>query len=404
MSLNSVSGEFQPQFGRDNVSQLDAARREETREFLRYRDTWMQQVICDRGANASHCVGVMVGLQYLNRSTYLAWPGVKRIAADLGLSERQVKRAFAQLVKRGHLVVATRGGGRLEGGRGKGRANVFKPVVKRSSSTTAMPVMAAEYGDIDDTVSGLNGDMDGSNTVTSMSPHFLKDHLDEEDHLDKDVCEAQPGATLGGHNLKAQSASKEAPTSRLESDLNARGVASGRQASPARASKPKAHGLTDAEMFKLLWGWFPRRAPSASYIQAEDGWRALSEIDRRCALSRLGMYRAQVAQENPLYRTPHPHTYLTKRLFDGLPDAAPPVPIDWKTIEAQIEGSKGQVRRGELDHNLGGARDQCALCVLALIASNHVKTRKVITGFLDLIGLLEARLNSAERGSGRAVS
>lgn len=368
----------------DNVSQLDAARREENKHFLKFRDDWIKQVICDRGAKASHCVGVMVGLQYLNRSTYQAWPGGARIAKDLGLSERQVKRAFQELVKRGHLIIATAGGGRLNGGHGKGRANVYKPIRKRPSDTvtdtTEKPGKGTEYGDTDDTVSGRYGDMDGQDTVTCMSPHLLNDLLDKSNLPDQDVCEGKQAAKGCDNNLKAQTGSKEE-----------KGAFSGGQASPPRASKPKAHGLTDAQMFELFWAWFPRRAPSASIVQARDAWDALSEAERCQALSRLGSYRVQVSLENPFYRTPHPRTYLADYLFDGLPDAQFPGPFDWKRIEQGFEATAEAIRTGKRDQTLGADFDHFALYVLALIASDHVKTGKVIRGFYDLQHLVNKR-------------
>jgi hypothetical protein len=74
--------------------------------FLRRRDTWIRWVIENEDLDFSaRVVGVHLAMR-MNMRDQMAWPNVKTIAKSVGMSDRQARRAIAELEKENALYVA----------------------------------------------------------------------------------------------------------------------------------------------------------------------------------------------------------------------------------------------------------------------------------------------------------
>ena len=97
-------------------------------EFARRKFCWLEQVAADNdlAAQAPPAMRVAVRLaSHLNEETFLAYPGYRTIANDLGLKKHEtVIGAISALEARGHLVVAEKGRS------GRGKSNKYRPIIK----------------------------------------------------------------------------------------------------------------------------------------------------------------------------------------------------------------------------------------------------------------------------------
>ena len=84
------------------------------KNFVVRKLNWLEAVATDpdmRGAPLA--VAVVLATRYLNNQSQMAWPGIKRLAADLGVHRRNVQRALDDLVAGGWLT--RHRGGRVDG-------------------------------------------------------------------------------------------------------------------------------------------------------------------------------------------------------------------------------------------------------------------------------------------------
>lgn len=106
-----------------------------TNKFVIFKFAWLDQVVLDSGMDRGVArVAYRIATEYLNQKTRTAWPSVYRLAKDLGTSENAIRRATQALAERGHLEVIL-GGGRSQGKGTGGQSNVYRPIIKRPTST-----------------------------------------------------------------------------------------------------------------------------------------------------------------------------------------------------------------------------------------------------------------------------
>lgn len=92
------------------------------------RWAWIAELLADRQLSSSAKV-VATGLaQFINEKLGKAWPSHDRLAAACGLAVRTVRRAIADLVAAGYLLVSGRGGRKFENGRAVGITCEFRPM------------------------------------------------------------------------------------------------------------------------------------------------------------------------------------------------------------------------------------------------------------------------------------
>jgi hypothetical protein len=80
-------------------------KRDKRDDFTRTLFTWLNQVNTDSGISATAFRLTFAISQFINRGTLEAWPGQDTLAGIIGVSERTVRNALAELVARGHLEV-----------------------------------------------------------------------------------------------------------------------------------------------------------------------------------------------------------------------------------------------------------------------------------------------------------
>jgi hypothetical protein len=91
--------------------------------FEAFREQWQRQVCADRDLLPSARVVLCVLCLYLNRGTRTAWPSLRKLAKDTGMSRSSVNRLVKAAESRGHLHITC----------GNACApNVYSPVVKGS--------------------------------------------------------------------------------------------------------------------------------------------------------------------------------------------------------------------------------------------------------------------------------
>jgi hypothetical protein len=74
--------------------------------FTKNMFIWLNQINSDRGMITATAFRLAFTIgQYINRGTLEAWPGQDTLAGIIGVTERTVRNALAELVARGHLDV-----------------------------------------------------------------------------------------------------------------------------------------------------------------------------------------------------------------------------------------------------------------------------------------------------------
>lgn len=151
---------------------------------------WLKSL---RGADLTPAeVYVLVLLvSYSNAAMENAYPGVARLAADAGMSDRQVQRILHNLVAKGAIVVTQEGGNQVF----RGAATVYKvltpPQRKGDTHDTLQDDKPGYKGDI----SGQKGDILGQTRVTPMSTHQV---INQVINHHPDSYESGPTATQLG--------------------------------------------------------------------------------------------------------------------------------------------------------------------------------------------------------------
>lgn len=101
----------------------------ESFRLSKQRWLWISELLSDRELTASAKV-VATGLaQFLNEKLGKAWPSHDRLAAACGMAKSTMRRAIAELVAAGYLLVQGRGGRKIENGRAVGITNEYRPAL-----------------------------------------------------------------------------------------------------------------------------------------------------------------------------------------------------------------------------------------------------------------------------------
>jgi hypothetical protein len=83
--------------------------------FTRDKLRWLDQLLADQGvSDGAFRLGYLLASRYINRRTRDSFCGQERLATDLDITARAVRKLLDQLVLRGHLLIAkTRGRGHI---------------------------------------------------------------------------------------------------------------------------------------------------------------------------------------------------------------------------------------------------------------------------------------------------
>jgi hypothetical protein len=116
--------------------------------FTSLKLNWLEQVALDPNLLASALrVVALLCARYLNSTSGTAWPSEPRMAADIGMTDRGIRKAISSLAEAGHL--------KIERGRGRGNTNKYAPIVKTTNAGspsedqkrgTTVPVLEPEKG------------------------------------------------------------------------------------------------------------------------------------------------------------------------------------------------------------------------------------------------------------------
>ena len=158
--------------GRSNESSLPR-QAEPKNGFEAFRERWQRQVCADPDLLPSARVVLCVLCLYLNRETRTAWPSLRKLAKDTGMSRSSVKRLVQAAEARGHLHIAY----------GNACApNVYTPVVKVShlDGTPLRHPLPVSVPPRQDAVSHLDGTVCPAPSGTEPLTEPLKEPLKEQ--------------------------------------------------------------------------------------------------------------------------------------------------------------------------------------------------------------------------------
>jgi hypothetical protein len=92
---------------------------------------WLNRVTGDPALRlADKLLAVRLMVRFLNRHTGVAYPGIKKLAADLGVARRSIDYALERLHRTGYIDIIS--------GRKVGRSNVYTPTWPASGSTNVL--------------------------------------------------------------------------------------------------------------------------------------------------------------------------------------------------------------------------------------------------------------------------
>jgi Helix-turn-helix domain len=126
----------------DALAELEIAQREDARRsagppnkafypgrggFESYREHWQRLVLADRGLLPTAKVILMALSLYVNRERRAAWPGMRLLAKNTGLSPSTVARSVQAAANRGHLRITSEDG-----------HNVYTPTLTVSSERNGL--------------------------------------------------------------------------------------------------------------------------------------------------------------------------------------------------------------------------------------------------------------------------
>jgi DNA-binding transcriptional regulator YhcF (GntR family) len=104
----------------DKPAPSSPARYFEKGGFEAYKEHWLRLMLADRELLQSAKLTLVAVSLYLNRGTRSAWPGMRLLAENIGLSKSTVERAVRQAERRGYLET-----------RGRRGSNVYAPAFPR---------------------------------------------------------------------------------------------------------------------------------------------------------------------------------------------------------------------------------------------------------------------------------
>jgi len=133
-------------------------------------------------------------IKHLNSESGLAWPGAERLATDLNVSIRSVRRAIAELTKPGGWFIKEQRGGR-------GRSNRYAMNPERVTAVSPF-----EHVDEDERVTVLNekGDKIARKSVPAVSPESLNRTPEKNSVKDSPAASRSGSEARARHGLKPE--------------------------------------------------------------------------------------------------------------------------------------------------------------------------------------------------------
>jgi hypothetical protein len=261
--------------------------------FTRDMFTWLNQVNADSVSATAFRLTYAIG-QFINRGTLEAWPGQPTLAGIIGVTERTVRNAVAELVANGHLEVTP--------GHGPKNPNRYRWRIKNKNEAGAeMRKPASSFKGVNEETSFLISEPNEEISDTkrgSQLPH-------------------KRGSQLPTNHLiePSEEPSEERVTLDVVSDRK-----------QGRRHQGKDQDEIDAA-FEQFWKQVPRRVAKAGASKIfrriiEKGEATLEELT-----AGILRYAAEVANREERY-VAHPGTWLSQARWADEPSKPAGVTID----------------------------------------------------------------------------